>query len=591
MGKDKKEKEEKKDKKDKKGNKEEDTAASSFASTLHSGKKEGGSGKGKDLFRPSGQAPVQASVGGSAGVSLVSAKESQKAFEQDGLKAAKVDNRAWADILYDEAHWTRLPFTHGLELELALTTGTGEYLPGEEMVYRMKECAKAAKDILCEIIENKRTDFYPNGGLFQMPNYIRKKIGEMPSNREDIEKGMAMDIKYWVPIVEDKNGKYVTTDSYARDGNVTAITYILELVTPPCEFAEELGYWASTLFQLAKITMPKDLNIVASALNPATKEYQRGLTQGDHHHLGYFANDLERAQCFDMVRNFIPHIIALACNSPIINNKPTDTVKVINGRIAAPNCVRSLRINYNTTMLSSNDPKHFMPYLTDGSEQDKANYLRSLSKASMEDARFQDIFPFTDWNTMEIRIMDAQLSICRRIGLGMLVQALCYKGRKYLQKQKWVPDAGAANICANRETAYTRGLMGLWKTVTSYEELAKQDPEFAKCYVGEPGKPIRYVFDAVKHMFIYLRNELKELGFLTHPFFKPILQSIYGAISYATPPMNEADYQLSLYSYKQQQGQEPNILRDLIYFTLEYSKDPISQPLTGELMLPSELRI
>ena len=199
-----------------------------------------------------------------------------------------------------------------MELELALTDDMGNYLPGEEMVHKMKACAQAAKDILVEIIENKRTDFFPKGGLFQMPDYVRRKIAEMPFNRDDLEKGTAMDIKYWVPIVTDPNGTYVTTDSYARDGNVTAITYILELVTPPCEYVEELAYWASTLFQIAKITMPKDLHIVASALNPATKEYQRGLTQGDHHHLGYFANDLERAQCFDMVRNFIPHIIALS---------------------------------------------------------------------------------------------------------------------------------------------------------------------------------------------------------------------------------------------------------------------------------------
>ncbi|OLS16270.1 MAG: hypothetical protein RBG13Loki_0093 [Promethearchaeota archaeon CR_4] len=562
---------EKEDKKSKKDKKQEKSAASSFASTLGKGN------KGQDQ------------VAGSVNYQM--SPEMKKVLEQAGLKAVKIDNRHWSQILYDEPHWTRLPFTHGLEMELALTNAKGDYLPGDEMVFRMKECTRAAKGILCEIIENTRSDFYPKGGLFQMPNYIRKKMVEMPSLREDIEKGLAMDIKYWVPISGNRNGIYVTVDSYARDGNVTAITYILELVTPPCEYAEELAYWAATLFQLAKITMPKDLNIVASALNPATKEYQRGLTQGDHHHIGYFGNDLERAQCFDMVRNFIPHIIALSCNSPILNNKPTDVVKVINGRIAAPNCVRSLRINFNTTMLSSNDPKHFLPYLTDGSEKDKAQYLRALSKASMEDARFQDVFPFTDWNTMEIRIMDAQLSICRRIGLGMLVQALCYKARKYLNNKKWVPDAGAANICANRQTAYTRGLMGLWKTVNTYQEFAKLDHEFAKCYVGEPNKPVRYIFDAVKNMFIFLRNELKELGFLYHPFFKPLLQSVFGSISYALPPLNEADYQLSLFSYKQQQGQEPNILRDLIYFTLEYSKDPISQPLTGDLWLPAELRI
>ena len=142
----------------------------------------------------------------------------------------------------------------------------------------------------------------------------------------------------------------------------------------------------------------------------------------------------------------------------------------------------------------------------------------------------------------------------------MLIQTLCYKARKYLQQGKWVPDAGAVNICANRETAYIRGLMGLYKVILPYEELVKQDADFAKHYVGEPGKPIRFIFEAIKHMFLFLKDELRELNFLHSPFLKPILQSVFGQISYASPPMNESDYQLALYTFKKQQGVERNIL-------------------------------
>ncbi len=74
-------------------------------------------------------------------------------------------------------------------------------------------------------------------------------------------------------------------------------------------------------------------------------------------------------------------------------------------------------------MLSSNEASKYIPYLATGSQEDKDYLLSVLQKASMEDARFQDVFPFTDWNTMEVRVMDAQLSICRRIGLGLLVQS------------------------------------------------------------------------------------------------------------------------------------------------------------------------
>ncbi|MFX1393036.1 MAG: hypothetical protein ACFFAH_05610, partial [Promethearchaeota archaeon] len=399
------------------------------------------------------------------------------------------------------------------------------------------------------------------------------------------EKGFAMKLRYHLP-----NGSYVDIDSFARDGNVTAITYILELVTPPCEYVEELAYWASTLFLLAKNTLPNDLHIIASAINPAAKEYQRGLTQADHNHLGSFRTELEKVQAYCMIRNFIPHLIALTCNSPIMNNKPTDVVKIINNRITAPNCIRSLRLKYNTSMLSNNDPKHFIPYLTSTDQNAQNYFLKVVQKASLEDGRFQDVFPFTDWGTIEVRISDAQISICRRIGIALLIQAMCYKARKLLDRGTWVPDAGSDTIAINRQGAIERGLISLFRTNITREALSKFDSNFAEQYLGPQNQPVRYMTQAVQRMFFYLKDELKELGFLYSPFLKPLLQSVFGDVSYAKPPITEAEYQLSLYDYKIRQGENPSILYDLIYFTIEYCQDPLNNPLTGVLTLPKEMR-
>ncbi len=292
-----------------------------------------------------------------------------------------------------------------------------------------------------------------------------------------------------------------------------------------------------------------------------------------------------------MIRNFIPHLIALSVNSPIMNNKPTDVVKVINKRITAPNCVRSLRLKHNTSMLSNNDPKHFIPYLTSTDENSKNYFLQVVRKASLEDGRFQDIFPFTDWNTIEIRISDAQISICRRIGIGLLIQAMCYKARKLLERGTWVPDAGSETIAYNRKGAIERGLISLFRPQNlSREFLAKYDPDFAEQYLGPEDQPIRYMTQAVQRMFFYLKDELKELGFFYSPFLKPLLQSVFGNVSYAEPPITEAEYQLSLFQYKMEQGEDPNILYDLIYFTIQYCQDPLKNPLTGVLTLPKEMR-
>ena len=490
-------------------------------------------------------------------------------------------DRSWAEILADVEHWTPLPFTHGIEMELIIANDEGQYPDGAEMVFRMREIVKEAIKIMDEILYQGRSDFLP------IPDYIRQKVTARPFGKEDVEKGYAMEIRYRLP-----NGVEVEIDSFARDGNVTAVTYILELVTPPCEYVEELAYWASTLFLLAKNTLPTDLHIIASAVNPASKEYMRGLTQSDHSHLGSFSSDLEKIQAYDMIRNFIPHIISLTCNSPILNNKPTDTVKIINDRITAPNCVRSLRLKNNTSMLSNNDPKHFIPYLTSTDENSQNYFLQVVRKASLEDGRFQDIFPFTNWGTIEVRVSDAQISICRRIGLVLLLQAMCYKAKKLLERGTWVPDVGSETIAINRKGAIERGLISLFTPDPNLtrEHLAQYDPEFAKQFLGPQDQPVRYMTQAVQRMFFYLKDVLYELGFLYSPFLKPILQSVFGDVSYAKPPITEAEYQLSLYDYKLKSGENPNILWDLIYFTAEYCKDPLNNPLTGTLTLPREMR-
>ena len=557
-----------KKKKKKKGSSESDYNNFSQMMGQDSGKKH----KGKATL--GGELPFGVSLGNPID------RSADKLFLGTDYREVLIPERPWSEILADIEHWTPLPFTHGIEMELIIADDNGNYPPGDEMVFRMKEIVKDAIKIMDQILYEGREDFLP------VPDYIREKVTARPYGRDDLEKGYAMDIRYRLP-----DGEEVDIDTFARDGNVTAVTYILELVTPPCEYAEELAYWASTLFLLAKTTLPNDLHIIASAINPAAKEYMRGLTQADHSHIGSFKTDLEKVQAYCMIRNFIPHIIALTCNSPILNNQPTDIIKIIGNRIVAPNCVRSLRLKYNTTMLSNNDPKHYIPYITAYDENTMNYFLQVIQKASLEDGRFQDVFPYTDWNTIEIRISDAQISICRRIGIGLLLQAMCYKARKLLEQEVWIPDAGSETIAYNRKTAIERGLISLFRPQNlTREHLAQYDPEFAEQYLGPKDQPVRYMMQACQRMFFYLKDVLKELGFLYSPFLKPILQSVFGNVSYAEPPITEAEYQLSLYQYKLDNNENPNILNDLIYFTIEYCKDPINNPLTGVLSLPKEMR-
>lgn len=466
--------------------------------------------------------------------------------------------------------WTPLVFTHGQELEVQLVRTDGSFLSGDEMVHLMGELVKEAY--------NKFKQWMDAG---QVPQFIVQKMGGYPILHEDHEKGLIMQVPSLLP-----SGQRINIDSFGRDGNVAAITYILELVTPVCQYVEELAWWESTLFSLAHQVLAQqksDLFIVGSGLN-GTVEYMRGLSFGDHSHIGTFQSPLEKIQYYDMLRNFIPAIIALSVNSPIVKNKPTDEIKIVKGRYAAPNCVRSIRLLNNTTMLSGlNNPSKYPPYLLDDNEQTRQQFLTTVGKADFYDARFQDVYPYTDFGTIEVRVCDAQISVSRRIGICLLLQALGYKTRKLLAAGRYVPGASSECIVKNRDRAVRQGLFGVFTTEGIDEaQFRAYDPEFANMYLGDGQTKPRYLFEHVDRMFRWLAPELRELGYSNSPYLQPLLSSVYGDLPNGIlPPFTEADYQLSLYYYKVANRLEPNIVPELITQTKQHSMNATSYPFGG----------
>nr|MDO8088683.1 hypothetical protein [Candidatus Sigynarchaeum springense] len=466
--------------------------------------------------------------------------------------------------------WTPLVFTHGQELEVQLVRQDGTFLSGEEMVHLMSEMVKEAY--------SKFKQWMDAG---QVPQFIVQKMGGYPVLHEDHEKGLVMQIPSMLPT-----GQRINIDSFGRDGNVAAITYILELVTPICQYVEELAWWESTLFSLAYQVLAQqksDLFIVGSGLN-GTVEYMRGLSFGDHSHIGTFQSPLEKIQFYDMLRNFIPAIIALSVNSPIVSGKPTDEIKIVKGRYAAPNCVRSIRLLNNTTMLSGlNNPAKYPPYLLDDNEQTRQQFLQTVGKADFYDARFQDVYPYTDFGTIEVRVCDAQISVARRIGLCMLLQALGYKTRKLIAAGRYVPGASSECIVKNRDRAVRQGLFGVFTTEGIDEaQFRSYDPEFANMYLGDANSKPRYIFEHVDRMFRWLAPELKELCYSTMSYLQPLLSSVYGDLPNGIlPPFTEADYQLSLFYYKLSQRLDPNIVPELITQTKQHSVNATSYPFGG----------
>ena len=478
-----------------------------------------------------------------------------------------------------EGGWTPLVFTHGNEMEVQLIHQDGSFLSGDQMVHLMSELVKEAN--------NKFRQWMDAG---QVPEFIMQKMGGYPILKDDHEKGLTMQIPSLLP-----DGNRINIDSFGRDGNVAAITYILELVTPVCQFVEELAWWESTLFQLAFTALQSqksDLFVMSSGLNP-TVEYMRGLSFGDHSHIGTFASPTEKIQFYDMLRNFIPAIIALSVNSPIVSGKPSDEIKVVKGRYASPNCVRSIRLLNNTTMLSGNtNPTKYPPYLLDDNEQTRQQFLQTVGKADFYDARFQDVYPYTDFGTIEVRVCDGQTSVARRIALDMIFQALGYKTRKILAEGRYVTGVASECIVKNRERAVRQGLFGTFTTEGCDEaQFRSYDPEFANMFLGDGTTKPRYLFEHVDRMLRWLAPELKELGYANSPYLQPIIASVYGDIPNGIlPPFTEADYQLSLYYYKQTNNMDTNIVPEMINLTKQFSLNATTHELGGaNLNYPPEL--
>ncbi|GAH04508.1 unnamed protein product, partial [marine sediment metagenome] len=101
-------------------------------------------------------------------------RSSDKLFLGTDYREVLIPERSWGEILADVEHWTPLPFTHGIEMELIIANDAGEYPPGDEMVFRMKEIVKDAIKIMDQILYEGREEFLP------VPDYIRQKVTARP---------------------------------------------------------------------------------------------------------------------------------------------------------------------------------------------------------------------------------------------------------------------------------------------------------------------------------------------------------------------------------------------------------------------------
>ncbi len=426
----------------------------------------------------------------------------------------------------DTTQLIKMPFTHGIEMEIQIVNLKGTWIDGEKMVSIMGKIVEDAATSLKTILKN-RSD--------PVTDLINKKVSNI--RVEQVKKrGDTLICTYKLP-----DGKKIDVEVLGRDPHIGTITWILEVATPPCDTFEELTWWAHTLLKLSHDALPPGVKIVTTGLNPLM-DFQQGLSFGDHHHIGVPDSNL-RIYVYNLLRDFLPHLIALSVNSPFVEGKPTDIVEVKDGRLQAPRCVRSVRLEKNIKQLGPDDAQHYIPYLEDYDEKKFENIVGRIPP------RMCDMFPFTNFGTVEVRVFDSQISVIRRISLAILIQALALKAKKMFERGERIPDIDSESLVKNRRSATRWGLMGPFFKQKDLDGFIKKHPGFSKFYYFETADDgqdfLKRMFDAVKNMILFIKEELTEMGVLRSEFLKPILLTVYGDLGGSfSPPLTTADYQL-----------------------------------------------
>ena len=466
-------------------------------------------------------------------------------------------------------HEMQLPFTHGIEVELQVIKRDGSWIKGEEILQIFDRIVSNAKGLLDKRIRTSTVES------------VRVKYRQS-SQTEEGERGSRVVVSYQNP-----QGVFQEYTLVSHDPNVTSLTWILEVVTPPCTTLEELAWWTQTLIAISYESLPSESQavLVSTGLNP-TQEYLRSLSFGEHHHiLGPTVSQQVRIGVYNMIRNFLPHFIALSVNSPFENKAPTDLVSLDeHGRTRAPKCKRSIRLSRNTTQLGPTNEFEFIPYITNA---DKDAFARHVNRSY---ARMVDVYPFTRFDTVEVRVFDTQLSIPRRIGLALIMQALCLKAKKMVERGEVIPDVGAKSLAANRQSAVNAGLWAPFHPAS-----AGGSSEFVRIYntsIGENGEILdgrrnRFMGDAVESMFFFIRDEIEELRLIDNPFLQPLLVSIFGSESWERRTTG-ADYQLDVFAKSDQNMVV--LLRKLADTTRECCTNWLYDPLDGAAHVPTWLR-
>jgi gamma-glutamyl:cysteine ligase YbdK (ATP-grasp superfamily) len=183
------------------------------------------------------------------------------------------------------------------------------------------------------------------------------------------------------------------------------------------------------------------LALIACGVNPLSRTEREGENFGDHHHVG--VQSAEEARHFhNLVRMFIPELIAVSANSPIYNGR---------------------RTTFKSFRISRSPHIKLPPFLDSACTEDIINNSFGLPPKKFDRPRFWDVTPFVKSSlpTVEIRLFDAQFSLQNILSIALILQALLLKSRKEnWDTSSWNPSNSKweNSLQTNRRAAIEHGI-------------------------------------------------------------------------------------------------------------------------------------
>ncbi len=451
------------------------------------------------------------------------------------LEYKKTSSQVFSDEK-EKSELTHLEFTHGIEVELQVIKDDWSWVDGNQMTIVFEEILNGAGEKLARLRDEAS------------PLIQSKWTGKIETDEDD--KGYeAVHIGYSC-LGEEKRYSI-----FGKDSHVALKTNILEIKTPPCEYLEELEWWIHNLYRIAHEVV-EELDIGATVLSIGTnpvEEYSEGVSFGEHHHIG-FENEELKKETYNLFRYFIPHLIGISSNSPFHGGKfPDHTYNDLDNLVLTEN-------SYSMRLKKNNEQFKVPPYLP--LDKDKSYFEETLGRVD-EPLRMIDIFPFTRFGTIEVRIFDTQITTLDRISIAVVLQAMAMYVKDNMDGSEGNASISDSVLKKNRKEAVENGLLGRFYGEETEEDLYPIIEKSRK----------DYLYESWREVMAELWPYLEDMGVSESVYLKNLILRLYDEEDVALqPPIAPA--QLILYRQEDDDKELEDVLEKIRAMGLRAASDP-----------------